>query len=152
MSVIRMSMNVGLKRRTVRGGNSDLEPTSVGARELACVEEKIPETSTSALYRLMTWLSPAYPVGAFSYSGGLEWAIEAGDITDAATLAFRLPPSRVRICLRCASNADYLCTKVIARGNVTYLLSRGPGTGLPGSRATIWPCKNQQRSRSVTRL
>src|SRR5215210_4534473 len=40
----------------------------------------------SALYRLMAWLSPAYPVGAFSYSSGLEWAVEAGDITDAATL------------------------------------------------------------------
>jgi len=39
-----------------------------------------------ALYRLMTWMSPAYPVGAFSYSGGLEWAVEAGDIRDAATL------------------------------------------------------------------
>jgi urease accessory protein len=35
----------------------------------------------------MAWLSPAYPVGAFSYSGGLEWAIEAGDVADAATLA-----------------------------------------------------------------
>ena len=34
----------------------------------------------------MAWLSPAYPVGAFSYSGGLEWAVEAGDITDAASL------------------------------------------------------------------
>jgi urease accessory protein len=31
----------------------------------------------------MTWLSPASPVGAFSYSGGLEWAVEAGDIRDA---------------------------------------------------------------------
>jgi urease accessory protein len=41
---------------------------------------------TAALYRLMTWLSPAFPVGAFSYSGGLEWAVEAGDISDAATL------------------------------------------------------------------
>jgi urease accessory protein len=39
-----------------------------------------------ALYRLMTWMSPAYPVGAFSYSSGLEWAVEAGDIRDAATL------------------------------------------------------------------
>jgi urease accessory protein len=39
------------------------------------------------LYRLMAWLSPAYPVGAFTYSGGLEWAVEAGDITDAASLA-----------------------------------------------------------------
>src|SRR6187402_1146288 len=40
----------------------------------------------SALYRLMTWLSPSFPVGAFSYSSGIEWAVEAGDITDAASL------------------------------------------------------------------
>ena len=40
----------------------------------------------AALYRLMTWLSPAFPVGAFSYSSGIEWAAEAGDIVDAATL------------------------------------------------------------------
>ncbi len=39
-----------------------------------------------ALYRLMTWLSPAFPVGGFSYSSGIEWAVEAGDISDAATL------------------------------------------------------------------
>jgi urease accessory protein len=40
----------------------------------------------AALYRLMTWLSPAFPVGAFSYSSGIEWAVEAGDVTDAAML------------------------------------------------------------------
>jgi urease accessory protein len=40
----------------------------------------------AALYRLMTWLSPAFPVGAFSYSSGIEWAVEAGDIADAASL------------------------------------------------------------------
>ena len=40
----------------------------------------------AALYRLMTWLSPSFPVGAFSYSSGIEWAVEAGDITDAASL------------------------------------------------------------------
>jgi urease accessory protein len=39
-----------------------------------------------ALYRLMTWMSPAYPIGAFAYSGGIEWAVEARDITDAASL------------------------------------------------------------------
>jgi urease accessory protein len=49
--------------------------------------EGIPRTSdAAALYRLMAWLSPAYPVGAFSYSSGIEWAVEAGDITDATTL------------------------------------------------------------------
>lgn len=40
-----------------------------------------------ALRRLMTWLSPAYPVGGFSYSHGIEWACESGDIRDAASLA-----------------------------------------------------------------
>ena len=41
---------------------------------------------SAALYRLMAWLSPAYPVGAFSYSNGIEWAVEAGDIGDARSL------------------------------------------------------------------
>ncbi|MGL4438046.1 MAG: urease accessory protein UreF [Bosea sp. (in: a-proteobacteria)] len=35
---------------------------------------------------LMTWFSPSYPVGAFAYSHGLEWAQEAGDLTDAPSL------------------------------------------------------------------
>ncbi|WP_246731347.1 urease accessory protein UreF [Methylocapsa sp. S129] len=35
---------------------------------------------------LLLWLSPAFPVGSFAYSHGLEWAVEAGDIVDAATL------------------------------------------------------------------
>lgn len=42
--------------------------------------------SAAALYRLMAWLSPSYPVGAFSYSSGIEWAVEAGDIRDAESL------------------------------------------------------------------
>jgi urease accessory protein len=46
----------------------------------------ISENEVAALYRLMTWLSPAFPVGAFSYSSGIEWAVEAGDIVDASSL------------------------------------------------------------------
>jgi urease accessory protein len=38
------------------------------------------------LQTLATWLSPAYPVGAYSYSHGLEWAVEAGRVTDAGSL------------------------------------------------------------------
>jgi len=45
-----------------------------------------PRLDAAALYRLMAWLSPAYPTGGFAYSSGIEWAVEAGDITDAATL------------------------------------------------------------------
>lgn len=39
-----------------------------------------------ALYRLMTWLSPSYPVGAFCHSSGLEWAVEARWVTDRASM------------------------------------------------------------------
>ena len=40
----------------------------------------------AALYRLVSWLSPNYPVGAFAYSHGLEWAIEVGDVADQMSL------------------------------------------------------------------
>ncbi|NVO13313.1 MAG: urease accessory protein UreF [Rhodoplanes sp.] len=40
----------------------------------------------AGLYRLMAWLSPSFPVGSFAYSSGLEWAVEAGDVRDAASL------------------------------------------------------------------
>jgi urease accessory protein len=35
---------------------------------------------------LLVWLSPAFPVGAFAYSHGVEWAFEAGDVADAESL------------------------------------------------------------------
>jgi urease accessory protein len=35
-----------------------------------------------ALLRLQSWLSPAFPTGSYSYSHGLEWAVEAGHIHD----------------------------------------------------------------------
>jgi urease accessory protein len=40
----------------------------------------------AALYRLLAWLSPGFPVGAFSYSHGLEAAVTAGAVRDRATL------------------------------------------------------------------
>ena len=36
---------------------------------------------------LQNWFSPAFPVGAFSYSGGLETAIARGDVYDRDILA-----------------------------------------------------------------
>ncbi len=38
------------------------------------------------LSRLLVWFSPAFPIGAFSFSHGLEWAVEAGDVQDRASL------------------------------------------------------------------
>jgi urease accessory protein len=43
-------------------------------------------TTEGALYKLMTWLSPAYPVGGFSYSHGLEYAVEERLVGDRVSL------------------------------------------------------------------
>src|SRR5688572_16521677 len=42
---------------------------------------------SATLARLMIWLSPAYPVGGYSYFHGLEWVDEAGGARDADGLA-----------------------------------------------------------------
>ncbi|WP_241481182.1 urease accessory protein UreF [Ruegeria sp. ANG-S4] len=42
-------------------------------------------TPTDAdILTLTQWLSPAYPIGGFAYSHGLEWAIDCGDVSSAA--------------------------------------------------------------------
>ena len=54
----------------------------------------------AALQRLFTWLSPAFPVGTFAWSQGLETAITEERVTDAAALkdqrvvlSGKLPPA-----------------------------------------------------------
>jgi urease accessory protein len=42
--------------------------------------------ASPALARLMIWLSPAFPVGGYSYSHGLEWAVAEGGIADRLAL------------------------------------------------------------------
>jgi urease accessory protein len=39
-----------------------------------------------AFLRLQSWLSPAFPIGSYSYSHGIEWAVEAGHIHDRKSL------------------------------------------------------------------
>jgi urease accessory protein len=39
-----------------------------------------------ALLRLQSWLSPAFPIGSYSYSHALEWAVEAGYVLDRRAL------------------------------------------------------------------
>ena len=69
-----LSPHAGRGEEAVAGRTAESDPRSLG------------ELDHAALYRLMTWMSPAYPVGAFSYSSGIEWAVEAGDIGSAQTL------------------------------------------------------------------
>jgi urease accessory protein len=70
------------RRRAVVRADALGEDATLTSRGLS----GMPERKAAALYRLMTWLSPSFPVGAFSYSSGIEWAVEAGDIADAASL------------------------------------------------------------------
>lgn len=42
--------------------------------------------TTDGLYRLVAWLSPSFPTGAFSYSHGLEAEVEAGRVRGRETL------------------------------------------------------------------
>jgi urease accessory protein len=79
-----------IRRRNASAGATIMIPTITGT------PTTIPPTATNmdttaqadrgASLPLLIWLSPAFPVGAFAYSHGLEWAVEAGDIVDAPSL------------------------------------------------------------------
>ena len=38
------------------------------------------------LLSLQSWLTPAFPIGSYSYSHGIEWAVEAGSVYDRTSL------------------------------------------------------------------
>ena len=45
------------------------------------------ETMTPrGLYQLLSWMSPGFPIGAYAYSHGIEFAVENGQVTDEETL------------------------------------------------------------------
>ena len=62
----------------------------VPGRELRQVEASLPRrrslTEAGDMALLQIWLSPAFPIGAFAYSHGLEWAAEKGWVRDRASL------------------------------------------------------------------
>src|SRR5262245_48003868 len=56
------------------------------AEEIIIMNDEHSGFSALAMLRQQTWLSPAFPTGAYSYSHGLEWAVEARDIHDRESL------------------------------------------------------------------
>jgi len=50
------------------------------------MDDELCHFTSPALLRLQSWLSPAFPTGSYSYSHGLEWAVEAGHIHDRNSL------------------------------------------------------------------
>jgi urease accessory protein len=39
------------------------------------------DIENAQLLMLLNWMSPAFPIGAYAYSHGLEWAIESGNVS-----------------------------------------------------------------------
>ncbi len=114
-------------------------------------------TDSAALYRLLTWLSPAYPVGGFSYSHGLETAAEAGlasnrlDLVAYITTVLQAGAGRVDGALLVAAHRaaqagkprvlDSVAQLAAAwRGTAeTALESMQQGTSFTSITATAWP-------------
>ncbi|HMA71942.1 MAG TPA: urease accessory protein UreF [Xanthobacteraceae bacterium] len=44
------------------------------------------QISPLGLLRLQSWLSPTFPIGTYSYSHGIEWAVDAGQVHDRDSL------------------------------------------------------------------
>jgi urease accessory protein len=87
--------------------------------------------STEGLYRLLAWVSPAFPTGAFSYSHGLEAAAADGAVHDRATLerwiaaivgrgSGRIDADILRDAWRAADAGDYAALAEANRRGIAY--------------------------------
>lgn len=114
-------------------------------------------TSTEALYRLLAWLSPSYPVGAYTYSHGIETAVEEGavrgrdDLVAYVTAALRDGAGRVDGALLAAAHRAMQAGDSAAldeaavlgaawRGTAeTALEAEAQGTAFLAVTLTAWP-------------
>lgn len=79
------------------------------------------DLDNAALLRLMTWLSPGFPVGGYSYSHGLEFAVEEGLVGDAGTLADWVGSVIIRGAGRIDADLFRLAYAAAARGDAEAL-------------------------------
>jgi urease accessory protein len=92
----------------------------------------MPPDAIPQLTRLLQLASPALPVGAFSYSQGLESAVEAGIVRDAASaqrwigdvLAFSLARMEAPVLLRLIAAWQAHDNAAITHWNALFLASR----------------------------
>jgi urease accessory protein len=121
--------------------------------------------SEGGLYRLMTWLSPGYPVGAFSYSHGLEQAVEAETIADAASLEawlgdlLRFGSGRNDAFLFCHAHAAAARPSALAEiaalagafaaSSERHLETTAQGRAFLEATVAAWPCAALDRLRDA---
>jgi urease accessory protein len=60
--------------------------TNIMTQDIIIMSDEKRSLDPLALLRQQSWLSPAFPSGSYSYSHGIEWAVEAGHIHDRESL------------------------------------------------------------------
>ena len=89
MAIPRTAIRTTMARPAAAGTTTAMAITTTGMSTRA-VTSTITVTPTAmaeaGFLPLLCWLSPSFPVGAYAYSHGLEWAVEAGDLRDEASL------------------------------------------------------------------
>ena len=112
---------------------------------------------SAALYRLLAWLSPSFPTGAFSYSHGLEAVAEAVAVYDRTTLqgwiaaiiehgSGRIDTDILRDAYRAAEAGDPAALTAANRRGIAFratselaLESAQQGEAFLGTCVTAWP-------------
>jgi urease accessory protein len=80
-----MATGMGTRTTTAMAATTTIATTMATATTGMAIATEMagPETT---LPRLLAWMSPSFPTGAFSYSHGIEMAVEDGRVRDLATL------------------------------------------------------------------
>jgi urease accessory protein len=119
---------------------------------------RMTETPAARL-ALQVWLSPSFPVGAFAYSHGIEAAVDAGDIHDAASLqgwigdlvaygALRNDAVLLALAYRATQAADWGALRdvnglalALAPSKERHLETSAQGTAFVTAARAAWPCR-----------
>ncbi len=138
-------------------------PTPTTIITAASVDATTPEADGGSLLPLLIWLSPSFPVGAFAYSHGLEWAVEAGDIVDARSLQgwlidlleFGAPRSDAvlfSVAFRCAAAPDWPALMeanglaiALAASAERRLETTAQGAAFVAAARAAWDCEPLRR-------
>jgi urease accessory protein len=146
MTIVMRTMNT-TRTMDITGMNIDVPITALAAGSA----EPLP-------LPLFIWLSPAFPVGAFAYSHGLEWAVESGDVHDGESLRLWLVDliehgSLCNDCVlvaaawRAAGRAAELAeinalALALAPSAERYLETSAQGNAFVKALAQAWPCSS----------
>src|SRR5271157_6586166 len=135
------------------------QPTSIITATDTSMGTTVAEADGGLPLPLLIWLSPGFPVGAFAYSHGLEWAVEAGDIVDARSLeawladliefgALRSDAILFSVAFRAAAEADWpalieanALAVALALSVERRLETTAQGAAFVAAARTAWDCE-----------